>query len=272
MKPQNELERLLMARNFGPQHYPEVFRLLRESPLVFLLPYHPELPGCTETLRSGDLLPPFIVWESAGHGQRIPLFTSPQRAKLSWPAVGATNRTYVMGEMLGKDLLDLLGFQSDPIVLNPACGTSVMYLDVTAVKKLADGSILDPEGGEMKEGIASIVDPADYPTDFLQPLFCFLRRRPQVQAAWLLQEETEPGAPISYVFVLKVTGEALEVERDFRVVARSACPKDVGYGVTLFDPANEGLVQLTDGFAPFYAAPDFRAAGPFGDEGLSSAA
>ena len=93
-----------------------------------------------------------------------------------------------------------------------------------------------------------------------------------MQAVWLLQEETEPGEPISYVFVLKVTGEAQEVERDFRVVARSACPKDAGYGVTLYDPANEGLVQLTGDFAPFYAAPDFRGPSLFGDEGLSSAA
>jgi hypothetical protein len=272
MKPQNDLERLLMARNFGPQHYPEVFRLLRESPLVFLLPYHPELPGTSDTVRNGDALPPFVIWESAEQGPTIPIFSSPHCAREAWREVGADDCAYVMGEMLGQDLFELLAFQPNSIVINPASCTSAMYVDATAVKKLADGSILDPEGGEMKEGIASVVDPADYPTDFLQPLFCFLRGRPQVRAVWLLQEDTEPGAPISYVFVLKVTGNVQEVERDFRVVARAACPKDAGYGVTLLDPTNEGLVQLTTEFTPFYAAPDFRTRDEFGDEGLSSAA
>lgn len=272
MKPQNELERLLMARHFGPQFYPDVFRLLRASPLVFFLPYHPELPGTSDTVRNGDLLPPFVIWESEEQGRTIPVFSSPHLARKAWRTVGVEDSAYVMGEMSGQDLFELLSFQPDSIVINPACSSNTMYLDVTAVKKLADGSILDPEGGEMKEGIASIVDPADYPTDFLQPLFYFLRGRPEVRAAWLLQEDTEPGVPISYVFVLQVTGQVLEVERDFRVVARSACPPNVGYGVTFFDPANESLVQLTREAMPFFAAPDFRGPNLFGDEGLSSAA
>jgi hypothetical protein len=270
--PANELDRLLSVRDFGPQHYPEVFRRLRDSRLVFLLPYHPELAGGSETVRNGDALPPFVIWECPGDGLRIPVFTSPQRAREACRAIGAADRAYAMAEMRGRDLFDLLSFQSDHIAINPACKTTTLFLDVAVAKKLADGSIFDPEGGETKEGFASIVDPADYPTDFLQPLFCFLRERPQVQAAWLLQEETEPEMPVGYVFVLKITGEPQRVERDFRVVARSACPKGVEYGVTLFDPTNEELAQLTDHSTPFYAAPDYRAQGPLGDEGLSSAA
>jgi hypothetical protein len=50
--PANELDRLLSVRDFGPQHYPEVFRRLRDSRLVFLLPYHPELAGGSETVRN----------------------------------------------------------------------------------------------------------------------------------------------------------------------------------------------------------------------------
>ena len=272
MKPLNELERLLSARDFGPQHYPDVFRLLRDSPLVFLLPYHPELAGSSDTVRSGDELPPFVIWECPDDGLRIPIFTSPQRASEACEAIGSADRAYAMAEMPGKDLFDLLSFQPDHVAINPACKTSTLFLDIVAVKRLADGSILDPVGGETKEGIVSMVDPADYPTDFLQPLFCFLRERRQVQAVWLLQEETVPNAPVSYVFVLKVLGESQALERDFSVVARSACPKNVEYGVTLLDPKNEELVQLTDAFTPFYAAPDYHTPGPLGDEGLSSAA
>ena len=38
MSEPNELERLLRLRNFGPQYFPEVFRLLRESQLAVAEP------------------------------------------------------------------------------------------------------------------------------------------------------------------------------------------------------------------------------------------
>jgi hypothetical protein len=266
MPSRNDLECILAARNFGPQLYPELFRLLRESTLVFLLPYHPELKGSTITVGRGDRLPKFVVWESASEGRRIPVFSSPNCANEACKRVGARDGQYALAEMQGKELFALLACQQNPIVINPACGTNATFLDINAVKKLADGSILTPEEGDRKLGTVQIVDPADYPTGFLQPLFGFLRERPQVKAAWLFREVSRPGAPASYVFVLKTTGDSSAVERDFRVVANSACPEDAEYGVTLFDPNNAQLVQATSRFTPFYAAPDYPAPSPLQDD------
>lgn len=74
-------------------------------------------------------------------------------------------------------------------MLNPACGTGEFYLDLAAVRLLADGSILkpiQPAGGPPVNRRMTIVKPENYPTDFLQPLFQFLRGGPEALAGWLL--------------------------------------------------------------------------------------
>jgi hypothetical protein len=257
MTPQNELERLLAARDFGPHCYPTVFRLLRESRLVFLLPCHPELTGTQDTVGPGEPLPRFPIWESPETGRRIPIFSSAQRAKEGCKAAGAPDGTYALAEMSGRELFDLLACQPEPIALNPGCDTHVLFFSTSTARELASETRVEPVKSKRKQATASIVDPADYPTDFLQPLFRFLCGRPEAQAAWLLREDTKRGAPVSYVFVLKVRGEAQELEADFRMVAGAACPKDVKYALAPFDPNNEELVKLTAQFTPFFAAPGY---------------
>ena len=262
MNPGNELERILGARDFGPQVYPDLFRLLLQSPLVFLLPYHPELVGNTVTVKTGDDLPRFIIWHSDAGGRRIPIFTSPRSANEACEKIGARDHQFAFAEMDGKGLFELLACQPEAIVLNPCCGTHAIFLDLNAVKGLADGSMFKPDPGETTQGVARIVDPADYPTDFLQPLFAFLRKRPEVRAAWLFREVFDTGSLGCYVIVLKTTGDGTVIRRDFEIVATCACPKDAQYGVMLWDPANLELVKTTSTSTPFYAAPDYKAASP----------
>lgn len=265
MPPLNDLERLMAARDFGPQLYPQFFRLLRKSELVFLIPYHPEMVG-EIALKSGDVLPPFVVWKSPTDGLRVPIFTSMDRATEACANTGAREGQYAFCEMLGQQLFDLLSVQENAIVINPACSTPSTFLDLNAARKLADGSILISEPEEQRSGSVKIVDPADYPTDFLQPLFRFLRENPGIKAAWLFREQTPPDAPVSYVFVLKADGDTSAVENDFRIVATSACPKGVDYGVALLDAENAALLAITAQHTPFYAAPDYRAPSPLGED------
>lgn len=257
MTPQNELERILAARDFGPHFYPRVFRLLRETRLVFLLPCQALPADDGKPMEPGDAVPRFPIWESPETGRRIPIFSSTQRANEGCHAAGAPAGTYTLAEMAGKDLFDLLADQPEPIALNPGCDTHVLFFSNSTARELASEPRIEPASKRRKQTTASIVEPADYPTDFLQPLFLFLCERPEAQAAWLLREETPPGMPVNYVFVLKVKGDARGLETDFRMVAGAACPKDARYGVAQFDPNNEGLVQLTAEFTPFFAAPGF---------------
>ena len=261
--PQNELERLLSDPRQGPESHPTLFRLLRESTLVFLMPYHPEIMG-TMSLKSGDQGPKFVVWKGS-EGPRIPIFSSIERANEACKKIGARDKQYALAEMNGQQLFALLSSQKYPIMINPACGPATTYLDNNAIKMLADGSILEPvqKRGPQKEGKVVIVDPADYPTDLLQPLFFFLRNRKEVKAAWLFREADLPEeSKTSYVFVLKVVGDAEKVKQDFGVVATGAAPPNIEFGVTTLDPKNGPLVAITSKATPFYAAPDFKAPGP----------
>lgn len=259
--PLSELERLLSDPRQGPESHPRLFRLLCESTLVFLMPYHPEIMG-TMSLKNGDQGPKFVVWKGA-EGLRIPIFTSIERANEACKKIGARDKQYALAEMNGQQLFALLSSQKYSVMINPACGPATTHLDTNAIKMLADGSILKPiDDGPRREGKVVIVDPADYPTDLLQPLFFFLRNRKEVKAAWLFREaDLPPDSKVSYVFVLKVVGNAEKLKQDFAVVATGAAPPDVEFGVTTLDAANKPLVAITAKATPFYAAPGFKSPG-----------
>jgi hypothetical protein len=259
----NDLERVYMATR-GPEGYPTLFRKLLESNLVFLIPYHPEFVGTTFQLKNGDPAPKFVVWKSASEGAQIPIFTSIQRANDACKKIGARDAQYAIAEIKGEQLFAILRCQNYPIMINPATGLETMFLDSNAIRMLADGSIFDPmHGGEQKQGTVEIVQPADYPTNFLQPLFQFLRDHAEIKAAWLFREVPAPNpSRVSYVFVLKAHGDAEKVKKDFAVVAKSSCPENTDFGVTLLDPQNAPLVQITSRSPAFYAAPDYKSPSP----------
>ena len=269
MTPVEELEHILAARDFGAQHWPEVLRLLRQVTLVFLLPYHPEIMG-DNTVKPDGPLPKFIIWTTKAGERHLPIFTSVRCAREALEKTKKANRRYALGEMEGKELFHLLARQPDGVVVNPACSTKDFYLDHNAVKMLADGSILAPAIGAQKEGNVQIVKPADYPTDFLQPLFRFLRGRPEVRAAWIFRDPDRQDAT-HYVFVLKIVGPDTGLLQDFRIITSSTRPDGVLASVTLLDPNNTQLVQVTSAHTPFYAAPDYPAPGPLRDEGPGQA-
>lgn len=266
MTPLNDVERLLARKDFGPQHHPQLFRFLRDADLCFLLPYHPEMQGGIR-LGNGDALPPFIIWQSQTDGKRIPVFTSLGRAEEACERTDAAGNQYSLGEMPGQQLFDLLRRTEESVVLNPACALPAMLLDLTVVRKIADGSIFAPEPQETKNSTVTIVEPADYPTDFLQPIFRFLRERPEMEAAWLFREDKPPGTRTSYVFVLKVRGDSAAMQNDFKIVATGACPQGMGFGVCLLDGEFPLLEQVASTCTPFYAAPDYKAPSPLGGEG-----
>ena len=67
---------------------------------------------------------------------------------------------------------------------------------------------------------------AKQPENFLQPLFEFLRRRPEVQAAWVFEEpQEEAAAGRHFVFALLAVDADEQLEQDFVVVAQNARPK-----------------------------------------------
>ncbi|MBI2929365.1 MAG: enhanced serine sensitivity protein SseB C-terminal domain-containing protein [Verrucomicrobia bacterium] len=254
-EPLNDLERAYAKSLRGPEGQPELFRQLRTSTVWFLIPYHPELEGTLE-LKSGDRMT-FKVWEGK-EGQFVPIFTSRERAQRALRTVGGQAKQCCVAEMKGEWLFRALTSHPYGAALNPACGCGVTYLDRNAVRKIGDGSILEPfEPGPRAHGKVQIVEPADYPTSFIQPVFRFLRERPEVRAAWLFRQEPSTLAKTYYVFGLLVTGDAEAVKKDLAVVAHAECPPETGFGVTALNAKDPAVADIMAKFPPFYAAPDF---------------
>jgi len=265
--PVNDLERAYVSIR-GPESYPAVLRLLLDSNLIFLIPYHPEFEDATIKLKEGDLLPKFVIWKSSGkEGNRIPIFTSVERANDSCKKMKIRDGTYHLMEMRGQELFNILTLQPTPVVINPMSDFSSMFMGLHEIKGLADGSIFRPKtDGVQRKAIATVVPPADYPTDFIQPLFRFLRDRSEIKAVWLLrQTKGEATKEFVYVFLLKAVGDTKRVQEDFFAAARIACPKNVAFNMTFLDETNASIVKMISTHTPFYAAPDYKTPSPLGE-------
>ena len=130
---------------------------------------------------------------------------------------------------------------------------------------LADGTILRPiPSSAQQQGRVKIVEPADYPTDVLQPLFRFLAGRPEVKAAWLFRQIEQPDpAKINYVFGLLVAcGSTEQLLQDFAVVAKSATRDEADFGVTIINSDEPSVAKIISKYPAFYAAPDYKAPSP----------
>lgn len=259
-EPRNELEKAFMASIHGPEGQPEFFRQLRKGQLTFLSPYHPEMEGVH---RTDDGTPiSFVVWKNADE-ECIPIFTSAERLAEALRTTGNENTMYCKGEMLGEGLFQVMVALKleHNIVVNPACQGGYAILDQDAVRMLADGSILKPPAPtKMANHMMELVEAADYPTDFVQTMFQFLRGKPALQAAWLFRQlpPRKPDA-IGYIIGLAITGEAdAQLNADLAVVAYASCPPQCSFNVTVLDPKNPAVANTMAKFPPFYAAPNFQ--------------
>lgn len=274
-QPVNALEQAYVRAARGVEGRPELFRALREWPLHFLMPFHPEMEG-TVSLGGEDEIA-FINWQNGGKAV-VPVFTSPERVReaLGRTGLGAANR-FTMGTMPGELLFRLLGGQTSEVVLNPACALGAVELDLAAVRMLADGSILEPiqPGVPQESGAVVAVPPAEYPTDFIQPLFSFLRAQPLVRAAWLCQmlrgkpasDGEKPGVFYGFLLVIQgILGQKIDeavierLKQDFAVVAHnSPCP-GVGFGVQVIHLGTMDDTTLTqlEQWQAFYTSPGFE--------------
>ncbi len=262
-EPRNELELAMQASLISPTANPELFRQLRKCPLTFLSPYHPEMVG---EHKPGDSVPiSFVVWKN-GEQECVPVFTSAARLEEALRATGNDDQNYCISDMPGETLFKVMVEVklTYKVVVNPGCITGNTILDMNAVRMLADGSILKPVTPEAKvRRPAEIVDPADYPTDFIQPLFEFLRGKPLARAAWLFRQSPPPkSGETSYIIGLLITGETgSELEQDLVVVAEHVCPPNCSFGVAILDPKNPSVTAVTANFPPFYAALDYHGPG-----------
>jgi len=264
-EPQNDLERAFQDAHLGLPETVAYFRELRESILMFLMPYQPGIEGIRQVGNGSHMT--FTVWKIGGEDV-IPVFTSSARVEEALRAYGKWEEKNGLGEMLGLELLHLISVLPGPwkIVINPGCATGSRFMDAKQVQAVVDGSALYlPTPGELAfNGLAmSLPNSPSQPARLREPLGKFLAGLPEVKAAWLFFEDNEkpPAKPIERVYVLGlavVGGEPEEILREATLAIAGACPPEWGSRAFLIDPKDPGLTETLAALPPFYAAPDFQ--------------
>ena len=259
-EPQNDLERAFQDAHLGLPETVAYFKELRESVLMFLMPYQPGIEGVKQVGNGSTLT--FTVWKIEGEDM-IPIFTSSARVEEALQAAGKWDEKNGVGEMTGLELLHVISMQPNAckVIINPGCAGGSRVMDSKMVASVVDGSALHlPTPGELALNGLVMSLPARLPARLKEPLCKFFGGCPEVKAAWLFYEEN-PAKPFERVFVLGLMvgdGDAEELKREAALAIEGACPPEWGSRAFLMDPKDPGLTEVMAGVPPFYAAPDFN--------------
>lgn len=199
---------------------------------------------------------PFVRLQTE-RGVVVPVYSSEARVAEGLKQGKVPPRTYMAAMMPAVQALEILGKLNLPMTVNKGCATGDVTLPPNLLRDLADGTALQPlgTGGEKSEQLTlEKINPADYPTDLLQPVFEFFRQHRSFRAAWIFSRASgghpAPAHRPYYLLVLMEPRDAT-LFHDFNLVAQSARGK------------HELNLSLADEKDPEYIAGLFRQARPF---------
>lgn len=256
----NDLDRAIFALRRSQAELPEVFRQLTAGRLCALVPYHPEIVDTTMEIENGSRF--HFVMTRDEEGDAVMLFTSEMRAEEAMTAGNVAPNTYATASMDAREMLEILGAMNLRALLNRSCTTGCFVMPPDLMRDLASGAALQPRPlrAATEELALQLIDPADYPTDLLQPLFESLRKHPEFRAAWVLRRsEPSPDGGTHYQIMLLMDPRDESVVHDFNVVLVAACraPDAVSFG--LLDEKDEAYTRsLLEQAQPFYRAIGFE--------------
>lgn len=258
-KDWNELDQAIFRLMRSTAELPEVMRQMREGSLCALMPYHPEIDGETMQVQNGS---PFqFVMTEDDEGEAVLLFTSELRAEESLKASKVAPNTYCTAKMDARQMLEILGAMNMRAWLNRGCATGCFEMPPDMMRDLASGAALKPQplGTRSEQRALTKIDPADYPTDLIQPLFESLRKHREFRAAWIF-ERPEPTAEggTHYQIMLLMDPRDEVIVHDFNLVLVSACeePDEVSFGL-LDENDPDYIASMLEAAEPFYRAADF---------------
>jgi hypothetical protein len=113
------------------------------------------------------------------------------------------------------------------------------------------------------EKVLTRLDPADYPTNLIQPLFEHLRRHANFRAAWVFgppkSAGNAKGKPVYQLTILMEPRDAA-LFHDFNMVAQAAKGAACEVELTLLDETDAAVIAgLFQQARPFYVAANYRA-------------
>jgi hypothetical protein len=258
--PLNDLDRAIMGACRSHSGKPEFYRQLAEGELWFLLPFHPEVEGEVLELKNGSPLP-FAMLEDK-QGLLVPLFSSEARLEEGLKKGKVPDRTYSAAAMPAVQLLEILGKAGLRAILNKSCATGQIVIPPDLMRDLADGTALTPmTPGPREHGKVKILDPADYPTNLIQPVFELLRRHRNFRAAWIfstLETEPQPAAGRAYRMLILMEPHDDAMFHNLNITVQSARSQTDDVQLGLADESD--VVYIAKLFAqapPFYIAADY---------------
>lgn len=256
--PTNELDLSIKALGRSQAALPRFMRALGEGELWFLTPYHPEVENETLELEPG-MRSPFVELQD-GKGGFVPIFSSGERLEEALKAAKVPPKSFAAGSMEAVLLLEVLAKMELRVVLNHGCSTGQVELPQNLMSDVADGSAFEapPMDGPAQQQTLTMIDPADFPTDLIQPVFEFVRQHGNFRALWVFHhgegKRTAEGG-LRYQFVAHMEPRDAALYHDFQVVLASICkaPHEAASGCV--DETDAGyLAALWNQVKPFYVA------------------
>jgi hypothetical protein len=261
--PTNNLDRAIAAFQKSDAATPELYRELAQGEIWFLVPYHPEVENSVLQLKNGSPLPFARIKD--GDGQVVPLFSSSQRLDEGLRKAKVPPRTFSAASMPARQALEILGHVGLRAIVNKACATGSITIPPELMRDLANGKALKPLAmatGETRQVVLTILDPSEYPTNLIQPIFELLRKHKNFRAAWVFGAPVVEGFPrdpnIYYVLVLMDPRDQV-LFHDFNMVTQAATKGVLRVEISLADEKDAAYVaSLFKQTKPFYVAADYR--------------
>lgn len=261
--PENDLDRAIRALIRSQSAMPDLLRALSAGDIWFLMEFHPDLEGAELSIENGDPLP-FIILQD-DQGQIVPLFSSGERLDEAMRSPGAPKKKFMAGMMPVQQAMTILGAMKLRAMINQGCATGNIIIGPDLMRDVANGTVLKPQpkvNNRPVEKTLCQIDPADYPTDLIQPLFEHMRQHHQFRAAWVFGEakgkQPPEALPKYYVLVLMQPVDE-QLFHEFNIVAQAAKRKWCEVELSLTDPDNKAeIVRVFLQAQPFFLAPDYH--------------
>jgi len=258
--PSNDLDAALLALKRSAAATADFYRQLATGDLWFLVKYHPELEGEAMQIQSGSPLPFVVLMDEAG--EVVPLFSSEQRLEEGLENSDVPSHKYLAGSMSARQVLEILGATGLRAIINKSCATGSVVLPPDLMRDLADGTALKPLplDSSKEEKVLNRLDPADYPTNLIQPVFDFLRCHANFRAAWIFGPSRNANDPAKPVYQLAILMEPRDeaLLHDFNLVAQAAKRMACEVELTLLDETDAAEVaRLFQRAQPFFVAADY---------------
>jgi hypothetical protein len=253
----NDLDRVIVAVRHSKAALPDLCRELIKGELWFLIPFHPEVEGECIELKNGSPLP-FAMLEDEKRSV-VPLFFSETRLDEGLRNGKVPSNKYSAAAI---QALEIFGKADLRAVVNKSCATGDVMIPANLMRDLADGSALAPSPSLQQEhGTGNIVNPADYPTQLVQPAFELMRRHRNFRAAWIIplphkKPAAPPDARWQMLILMEPPDEKIFHDLNLAVSSARVSPDEIVLGL-LDETDSHSIQNIFRLAAPFYVASEY---------------